>query len=188
MAIYKPDIRETIKVRDYMALCMELWQPYNPFHGVSDAEAIEDMLQNLKGAWSYEYVDRGCQYKDFFKVCRYGATERPPIYTCTLGVVNWEAGDDDAPTVQEIEAILPTITKELPESVYGILGNGDYWWGTLKYDFNFYDSVEFLDGDTSNPRICCTLHPVEKDEDGYTTNYSKILANFDVKFNWVVAE
>jgi hypothetical protein len=144
MAIYTPDIRETIKVKDYRELCEVLWQPYNPFHGVTDAEAIEDMLENLQGSWSYEYIDRGCQYKDFFKVSRYGATERPPIHTCTLAVVNWEAGDDDAPIQQEIESILPQIIKELPESVYGILGNGDYWWGTLKFDLNFFDSVDLL--------------------------------------------
>jgi hypothetical protein len=185
MAIYNPNISETVRVADYRQLCMELWQPFYPFYKVSEEEMIHGMLEKLDGQWSVEYVHGGF-HEDTYKVCRHGSTERPSTYTCTLGVVNWVEGDD-APSKEEIEAILPTITHELPESVYGILGDGEYWWGTAKFDFNFYDSVTFLDGDESNPRIMVTVHPVVQDEEGkWSTDYCKILANFDVKFNWTV--
>lgn len=187
MALYSPNITETLYVRNYRDLCVKFCQPYNSFSDLTDMEMIENTLENFEGEWSVEYVENGW-HEDTFKINLHGNTQRPKPYTCTLGIVNWVA-EDNAPSQEEIQAILPTFSEDSGDCIYGILTDGDYWYGNNDWDINFVDSYIFVDCDKSNWRIVAHVYRCGINEDGEPyTDYSITLAQFDVQFNWTVAE
>lgn len=186
MAIYEP-VR-TIEVRDYREFCIHFYQPYDPFYSNSDMEMIEDMLKQFDGFWSVEYIDKGDQSRDFFRVNLHTYHPSPEIHTCTLGIVNWEA-EEGAPSQEEIQSLLPTIAKDGWDCIYNILSDGDYWYGDEKWDINFVDSLTSVDDDLENRRFVAYVYRCGLNEKGEPyTDYTYSVAHFDVEFNWAVTE
>ena len=151
-------------------------------------EMIEDMLKQFDGFWSVEYIDKGDQSRDFFRVTLHSYHPSPDIHTCTLGIVNWEA-EEGAPSQEEIQSLLPTIAKDGWDCIYNILSDGDYWYGDEKWDINFVDSLTSVDDDLENRRFVAYVYRCGLNEKGEPyTDYTYSVAHFDVEFNWAVAE